>query len=89
MATRNHRQEEFASGGGYKTIVVVVKTGLHGQHGAEAGLAFGHALIRLGSLGQGVRFGDRLNFSLGDEIERFVKILRTILLASDHLNSFR
>src|SRR5271165_7270371 len=72
----------------YKTKVVVVTRGLHGQHGAEAGLAFGHTLIRLGSLGEGVRFGDGLDFSLGDEIERFVKILGTILLAPNHLNSF-
>src|SRR5579863_10034482 len=62
---------------------------LHGEDGAEAGLALHHALICLRSLGQWVRLDYRFNFSLRHEIKGFVEIFGAVLLAADDLNALR
>jgi hypothetical protein len=60
---------------------------LHCQDGAEAGLAVHNALICLRSFGQRIRFDHCFHFSLGHEVERFVKIFGAILLASNDTNA--
>ena len=64
-----------------------IKGRSHCEDGAEAGFALGNPVVGLRRLSQWVRFDNGLDFSLRDEIKRFVKIFGAVLLAANYPNA--